>query len=104
MMGLEAIEAMSREAAQRAAELGQEPLTAFVDGDKAVLKCPKLGDYVPDGWTLKEKLFVDNTGWGSEGEPALTVKQFLAKVKEGLGYAIVEEGQFQVYIGVFEKR
>ena len=103
MMGLEAIEAMSREAAQRAAELEQEPLVAFVNGDEAVLKCPNLGDYVPGGWTLKEELFVDNSGFGSESEPALTAKQFLAKVKEGLGYAIVEEGQFQVYIGVFEK-
>jgi len=103
MTDLNSIKAMSRKAAQRAAKDEKKPLVAFIDGDEAVLKCPNLGNFVSKGWTLKEKLFVDNSGFGSPGEAALTVSQFLAKVKEGLGYAIVEEGQFQVYVGVFER-
>ncbi len=97
------IEQLSREAAEVAAKKNRQPLVAFVDGDKGVLKCPNLGDHVPDGWKETERLFVSCGGFGNEGGPALTTSQFLAKVKSGLGYAIVEEGQFQIYIGVFEK-
>ncbi len=97
------IEQLSREAGERAAEENKEPLIAFCDKDSAVVRCPNLGDYRPKGWELIEKLFVDNSGFGSENEPALTVEQFMNKVKGGLGYAVVESGQFQVYIGVFEK-
>ncbi len=102
-MSLELIKQLSQEAGQQAAEENREPLVAFVDRDEAVFKCPNLGDYVPDGWTLIERLFVDNSGFGSPNEPALTAEQFINKVKEGFGYAIIEEGQFQVYIGVFKK-
>ena len=91
------------DAAVKAAKLKQEPLIAFTDGDEAVLKCPDLGDYVPHGYKLIETLFVDNSGFGMDTEPALTIPQFLAKVKDGLGYAIVEVGQFQVHIGVYRK-
>lgn len=103
MMSLESIEQMSREAGERAAELAQEPLVAFTDKDASVFKCPNLGDYVPDGWKEVDRLFVDNSGFGSDNEPALTPEQFIDKVKAGMGYAVVEVGQFQVYIGVFEK-
>lgn len=91
------------DAAAKAAKLKQIPLVAFTDGDVAVMKCPILGDYVPKGWTLKETLFVDNSGFGGNDEPALTTKQFLAKVKDGFGYAIVEINRLQVHIGVYEK-
>lgn len=102
-MSLESIEQLSREAGEQAAEQNQEPLVAFTDGDEGVLKCLNLGTYCPKGWKLIDRLFVDNSGFGTEGEAALTVKQFISKVKEGLGYAIIEEGQFQIYIGVFER-
>jgi hypothetical protein len=46
---------------------------------------------------------VDSSGFGEAGEPALTLRQFLGKIKTGCGYAITEAGQFQVYIGEFEK-
>lgn len=103
MMSLESIDQLSREAGLEAAERNLEPLVAFVDGDIACKDIPNLGDHEPEGWTLLQRYFVDKSGFGAENEPALTVRQFLAKIKGGLGYAIVEEGQFQIYIGEFEQ-
>jgi len=102
MMSLESIEQLSRKAGERAAKRKREPLIAFIDKDKQVMMCPNLGNYVPDGWKLIDRLFVDKMGFDADSR-CLTVDQFIAKVKSGLGYAIVEEGQFQIYIGVFEK-
>lgn len=103
MMSIAAIIQLSRKAGERAAKQKREPLIAFTDKDKAVMWCPNLGDYMPDGWKLIDRLFVDKTGWGGKNESALTVEQFIAKVKSGFGYAIIEEGEMQFYIGVFEK-
>lgn len=103
MMSLALIEQISRKAGERAAKQNREPLVAFSDKDEAVVKCPNLGDYCPKDWKLIDRLFVDKTGFGTIGEPALSIEQFIGKVKDGLGYAIIEEGQFQLYIGVFEK-
>lgn len=91
-MSLALIEQISRKAGERAASENREPLIAFCDKDENIFKCPNLGNYVPDGWKLIDRLFVDKSGFG-----------FLTQVKEGLGYAIIEEGEFQLYIGVFEK-
>jgi N-acetyl-anhydromuramyl-L-alanine amidase AmpD len=44
----------------------------------------------------------DASGLGGENEPALTVRQLKARLTR-YGYAIVEVGQFQVVIGVFER-
>ena len=92
---------------------------------------PDLGDSVPNGWSrfdlgkIKDKFtysskiykgdaqgqgafFVDQ-GFGSENEPAMTIPQFIKSLSEiwninkRLGFGIVETGQFQVKIGVFEK-
>ncbi len=64
---------------------------------------PDIGDNHPDGWELEEELFVDSSGFGDEGEPALTIDQFTKKIKAGYGYATIEQGQFQVHVGVFKK-
>lgn len=48
-----------------------------------------------------DRFFVDSSGWGTENEPALTINQFLKKVKAGRYYAIIEAGQFQVHVGEF---
>lgn len=59
------------------------------------------------GYTLIKELFVDNSGFGSENEPALTQTQFereLQALLEKYGQLtakITNEGQFQVYIGLF---
>ena len=60
-------------------------------------------DYKPKGWEFVEDLFVDNSGFGSLDETALTAGQFIEKIKKGFSYAITDVGQFQVYVSVFKK-
>ena len=74
---------------------------ATVDGDIDCSKIPNFGDYRPTGWELVGELFVDSSGFGGSDEPALTVKQFKSLVEKGFGYAIIETGQFQIWIGKF---
>jgi hypothetical protein len=66
---------------------------------------PFLGDYVPEGWQMVDDYFVDSSGFGREGELALTLGQFDQIVQEhvGSGWAIVEAGEFQVVIGRYVK-
>ncbi len=92
---------------------------------------PSIGTYLPKGWarvdpkelgydqsdfitgTIGEdedgpnkrvqKYWVDSSGFGGPDEMALTAQQFADLIQPGFGYAIVEEGQFQVGIGVFRK-
>lgn len=125
MMGLETIKRMSREAAQRAASEGLKPLiieAEDLDGDviEMIRGIPDLGTHLPDGWKRVKlerehgvymgdnqgfgAFFVDASGFGRPGEPALTLREFIERLKPGLAYAIVEAGQFQVKIGVFEKK
>ena len=47
--------------------------------------------------------FVDSSGWGDPGEPALTLEQFSREAVPGFFYAVTSAGQFQVCIGVFER-
>jgi hypothetical protein len=132
MMSPETIRSLSRQAARRSRELGVEPLVVH-DHDRGVLSehlrhIPNLGDRVPRGWkrvparTLcsssrglvpfsgpeaEHFIEVDASGWGSPGELALTFGEFCQWASEAPGenaYAIVEEGQFQVVIGVFRRR
>lgn len=69
---------------------------------------PNIGDYTPKGWELVEYKTCDKTGWGSEYEPALTVNGLLKWIKnlqkadENYAMAIIEEGEFQVVIGLFK--
>jgi len=71
--------------------------------DEGVFKSKIIGQGIPLGYELTETYFVDNSGFGSESEPALTVSSFLDKVKKGFYYGITEAGQFQVYIAEFKK-
>ena len=92
---------------------------------------PDLGDSVPSGWsrfdlgkiknkfTYNYKIYKDDAngsgaffvdqGMGSENEPAMTIPQFIKSLSEiwninkRLGFGIVETGQFQVKIGVFQE-
>lgn len=109
MMGIETIKQMSREAGERAA---QEDMRPYMLDDGEIdtfppFPFPNLGDHVPDGWEEVERLFVDASGMGADWEPALSVGQFKDALREregkGYGYAIVEVGQFQIYVGVFEE-
>ena len=117
MMGIETIRNISNVAAYRAAEEGKYPLTVVDERD--VHHIPFLGDYVPAGWRkatwadVETKprnvwysnpgedvtFMVDSSGWGSAGEPALTFDEFAQyALSSGLGWAIDQTGQFQVYV------
>jgi hypothetical protein len=105
---------MERESAARAAKAGRLPFVVEredLDDWRATeaagalprLPFPDLGDHVPAGWhAVDDPLFVDASGWGSEREPALTVRGLLAALRPGLGYGIVSQGQFQVYVQAFD--
>jgi len=101
MYDLATIIEMNKKAGRHAKKNEIIPLVAKYDKDEAVFQCPDLGNYVPKGWKEVKRYFVDNSGFGREDEPALTAGQFQDNIKEGRGYAIVETGQFQVYIGEF---
>ncbi len=114
MMSLSVIAGLAREQHRKAARAKLVPLV--VEGedmpDDARLATylrhiPNFGTYRPKGWHLVEQLFVDKSGLGAEWEPAMTLRQFLRAVRKagpGNGYAIIEEGEFQVYVGRFEPR
>jgi len=78
---------------------------AVKDGDENVFKCGKLigENNSPIGYKVVDVYFVDNSGFGTSGEMALTASQFLTKVKAGKYYAITGQGQFQVYVTEYEK-
>ena len=126
------IRQLQNDAAQRAAEQGKEPLViwdqASIEND--IRHIPNLGSHEPDGWELLDltdgwndelrlskcrydSLFVDKAGFGDAGEAALTFDELVPTVgyliqiaddkRIKLGFAIVEEGQFQLHVGVFKK-
>lgn len=91
---------------------------------------PFIGNRIPRGWKRlnasallgsdrgcvplwsdsKERyhfIEVDSSGLGTPGELALTFEEFLAAVRKigpGYGYAMIEQGQFQVVIAVYKPR
>jgi hypothetical protein len=114
MLDLATIHEMAAEAAQEAAQEGRVPYE-YWDGEPIgpPFHFPFLGDYVPDGWRKRDNdLFVDKSGWGAPDEPAMTVDALVAEIKrllcaappdKRLGFAITEQGQFQLYVGVYER-
>jgi len=103
MMSGNAIRNLQLEAAARAARVGVTPLVIWPEDNVAdvIRHIPNIGDYIPKGWRLDSTMFVDKTGLGATYEPAMTFERLCEEIKAGKGYAIVEEGQFQVYIGEF---
>ena len=84
-----------------------EDRVAFAAGEFGGYLFPNIGDYIPKDWDLIETYFVDNSGFGLSSEPALTQMVFahkLANRPAEHGYAVVETGQFQVYVGEFAPR
>lgn len=108
-MSIEYIEALATDAGVLARQLRLEPQVMphhFLDED--LRSIPNLGDYVPEDWELVETLFVDSSGVGEAGEASLTFDEFRTKVRveiahqgEIFGWAIVQAGQFQIYVGQF---
>ena len=108
MLSSQQIADIADQAARKAKRAGREPLVFesphHVDRDYRTL--PNLGSYRPKGWKLEEYRTVDKTGLDMSG-PALSVPAMLAWFKSHLtgattsGYALIEEGQFQVVVGRF---
>lgn len=106
MLSLSQIRAMARRAAARAAQEGRYPFLVEAEDiadyrEGAGFPFPFLGTHVPHGWKKVRAYFVDSSGFGAPGEPALTASQFIERLVVGRGYAITEAGQFQVYVGEF---
>jgi len=108
MMSRETIRDLQLEAAEKAAKKQRKPLVIWPQDmdhiDKVIVKIPNLGDYIHPDFELVETLFVDKTGLGRPGEPALTFEEFCKKVQPGFGYGLYEEGQFQVHVGVYKRK
>ena len=105
MMSISAIKQMSDHEARRAraARLTPKVFNNAEDFRDGITSIPNIGSYRPKSWELVEELFVDSYGLEAPGEPALTVSQLKATgYREGMGYAIIEAGQFQLYIGIFK--
>lgn len=64
---------------------------------------PNLGGYRPDGWRLVDTAFYDK-GFGGPAMDLNEVIEWAAAIVEKdptAGFAIVQEGEFQLYIGYF---
>jgi hypothetical protein len=109
MMSLETMRDMAVERAGIAAEQSLTPylvrgdeLDEWRSGNYSTLPFPNIGDHRPDGWEMVDSLFCDSSGIGQPDEPALTASQLINLLEIGYGYAIIQEGQFQLYLGKFK--
>ncbi len=115
MMSASQIVALSNKMARRAARLKKVPYVPF---DEKEITCdppgfrvmPNIGSYRPKGWKLTDYWTVDKGGCSNTG-PAWGIrelrKQMLTDIAEPdstYGYAIIEEGVFQLVVGQFLKR
>jgi hypothetical protein len=111
MMSSQQIHDNSYRAATEAAKFNHVPFVIWpgdIDnwraGKNLPVPFPMLGDYVPPGYeTIGEPEMVDVSGFGTRGEPALTLDQMLDWLEANAAYAFVELGQFQGYIQKFRK-
>lgn len=116
MMSLATIRALSAEVAQEAAVEERRPFVptkcdfAVWGAERKGINIPHFGDYVPDGWERRDEetwWFVDKSGFGADDEPALSLDQFLGRLEAYMethpdhGVAVVQEGQFQLYVAPF---
>ena len=104
MMGLEMIKELNAKRGAEAKVFGKMPFMLYTEEQKNFLdKIPNIGDFRPKGFKLVSEFFVDASGFGAQGEAAITFDEFVKQAKVGKAYAIICAGQFQVYIGEFEK-
>ena len=101
MRCLQEIESEADQKTIEARNAGVQPYEAKSDHDEGVKNAPFVGYFIPEGWSPTRKFFVDSSGFGAEGEGALTFGQFLKEVKAGKAYGITQAGQFQVKIQEF---
>ena len=107
MMGLDTMKRLNEEASRKARNLALEPYEVTSKSDMKKMPpfpFPYIGEnYTPRGWKKVNEYFVDSSGFGADDEMALSVRQFLDKMKVGSAYAITSAGQFQVYVSEFVK-
>lgn len=98
------LRAMNRKAMRQSQREGREPFV--FTGDKAAIRIPFIGKRTPRGWrrTDREHLFVDLSGFGLDSEPALSQRLFLEALTPGFAYGLIEQGQFQGYVGEFYRK
>lgn len=110
MMSAAMIQQMSYEAARSARQAGKQPLP-LEKGDVAAWRrkkrcpIPNIGNMKHEDWRETDRWAVDKSGFGASYEPAMTIARFFDEAEKleetGKALAIVEEGQFQMYVGVF---
>lgn len=106
MMDLATIKAVNKEKTELAKQDNIQPFIIESQGQIDNFKnfpFMHIGDHVPEGWELVNTYFVDASGFGADDEAALSINQFLNKLRVGFGYAVTESGQFQVYVGEFKR-
>lgn len=105
------LERLNRAATRRAAHAGKVPIP-FEECDRAHVSAadgewfmPFIGDRVPRGYkrTDRDPAFCDHSGFGSESEPAMTLRRLAEWLRSGYYYGVIESGQFQSYVGEFER-
>ena len=113
MFSLEQIQQTARDAALEAFAENREPVCLGSGQFHPPFPIPFIGTLV-EQFDLPYKevktFFVDLSGFGQEGEPALTSEQFsreasnlVTTTPEPLYWGIVEAGQFQIYVTAFRK-
>ena len=101
MMDLATLQYVNRKATRAAAKRRAVP--CIWSGTTDGFRLQFVGDRCPRDWKKsgRDDLFVDHSGWGAPGELALTQQEMLAELKTGMGYGIIESGQFQSYVREF---
>ncbi|QDU29548.1 hypothetical protein ETAA8_46620 [Anatilimnocola aggregata] len=113
MMGLETLIAVNNDIARQAARRRLKPYVPSgakeVDGWRNLpFEFPNIGYLEPKGWEKVESWFVDKYGHGLESEPAMTHRRLKQVLRDYIetnpdhGFAVVEEGEFQVVVAAFK--
>ena len=111
MMSVEVLIAVNNQIARQAAKQGLFPYVPLgIEDVTSPFSFPNIGSLKPRGWRKTgETWFVDKTGRGFDDEPALTWQQFRRRLvgyilrHPGRGFAITEEGEFQVVVSAFKR-
>jgi hypothetical protein len=111
MMSVDTIAYMSNQVAKKAASHGLVPYQPADAGEPLRwgkhVPIPNIGSYRPSGWQLMEDHMVDAMGGDDAGGSAMTLSAFKSWVQDTVvkdptaGFAIIEEGEFQVVVGYF---
>ena len=110
MLSMDQIVSMAEDQGKKAKKAGYKPyiLKHLHVDTLQTFPFPNVGDYRPAGWELLQYRTCDKTGMGDEDEPAMTVRGLKEWIKQlqrsddNYAMAIIEEGEFQVVIGLFK--